>query len=319
MSASTRKVAAPEIELSGLNRFLVSDLMEVEAPQDNSTGKPLELPLDQVAEDPQQVRSEGNPGFSAESLAELAASIVESGGVKTPISVRSKNADGVHVVNHGARRLRASRMAGLATIRAFIDDNHDEYDQAIENIQRESFTAMEIARFIERREQQGDTRSAIAKRLGKSNAFVTQHASLLTLPGDLREAYDDGRCRDVLTLYELNKFSKQYPDAVTDFIRSAPEITRGAAEAFRQSVKRPTPDPVIPARERQDARESVKAPKAASATRLSILVRHEGALYALRADLVPSIPERGWIEQPGTSGPREVDLSELQLYSIVSS
>ena len=72
MSASTRRLAAPDIELSGLDRFAVSDLMEVGVPQDNSTGKPLELPLDQVVEDPQQVRSEGNPGFSTESLAELA-------------------------------------------------------------------------------------------------------------------------------------------------------------------------------------------------------------------------------------------------------
>jgi ParB family chromosome partitioning protein len=289
--------------------------MEVEAPRDNSMGKPLELGLYEVVEDPQQVRSEANPGFSHESLAELAASILESGGVKTPISVRSKNADGLYVVNHGARRLRASRMAGLATIRAFIDDNHDEYDQAIENIQRENFTPLEIARFIERREQRGDTRMAIAKRLGKSSAFVTQHAALLKLPPDLRAAYDDGRCRDVLTLYELNNFSKQHPDAVSGFVRSAPEITRGAAEAFRQSVKLPAADPVIPAAEAPVG--NVQPRKAVSNPRLLILVRHQGALYALRNDLLPSTPQRGWIEQPG-AGALEVSLTDLELDSIIS-
>jgi ParB family chromosome partitioning protein len=311
-------LAAPEIELSGLDRFVVSDLMTVEVPQGTNSGKPLELPLEEVSEDAQQLRSEENPGFTTESLAELAASIIESGGVKTPISVRTRNADGVYIVNHGARRLRASRMAGLPTIRAFVDDNHDEYDQAIENIQRESFTPMEIARFIERREQRGDTRSAIAKRLGKSNAFVTQHASLLKLPGDLRRAYDEGRCRDVLALYELDKFSRQYPDAVGEFARATPEITRTAAEAFRQSVEPPSRGGVTPVREGLDAAGEIRASKAIAAPKLSILVRCEGALFALRADLLPSSPQRGWIDQPGRD-PREVNLADVQLDSIVPS
>ena len=318
MSTSNRRSAVPAIELSGLDRFAVSDLMMVDAPQDSSAGKPLELRVDEISEDPQQARSESNPGFTSESLAELAASIVESGGLKTPISVRSKNADGVYVVNHGARRLRASKLAGLPTIRAFIDDNHDEYDQAIENIQRESFTPMEIARFIERREQRGDTRSAIAKRLGKSNAFVTQHASLLKLPGDLRRAYDEGRCRDVLALYELDKFSRQYPDAVGEFVRDTPEITRAAAEAFRQSVKPPSRAGITPVSEGLDVAGETRASKAIPAPKLSILVRCEGALYALRADLLPSSPQRGWIDQPGRDA-REVSLADVQLDSIVAS
>ena len=318
MSASARKPVSPEIELSGLDHFTVSELMTVGAPPDNNSGKPLELRLEEVIEDAQQVRSEDNPGFRAESLAELAASIIESGGLKTPISVRSRNAEGFFVVNHGARRLRASRMAGLATIRAFVDDNHDEYDQAIENIQRESFTPMEIARFIERREQRGETRSAIAKRLGKSNAFVTQHASLLKLPGDLRDAYDDGRCRDVLTLYELAKFSKQYPDAVGDFVRATPEITRAAAEAFRQGVKAPTHDVRPATTEAAEASRQIRASRATPRPKLLILVRFEGALYALRADLLPSSPQRGWIDQPGRD-PTEVSLTDVQLDSIVSS
>ena len=237
MSGANLKKAAPDIELSGLDRFVVSDLMQVDVQPDALQGKPLDIPLEQILEDPNQARTESNPGFSSESLAELASSIAESRGVKTPISVRSRNADGFYVVNHGARRLRASRMAGLPTIRGFIDDDHDEYDQAIENIQRESFTPMEIARFIQRREQIGDTRSAIAKRLGKSGAFVTQHASLLTLPMDLLAAYDEGRCRDVLTLYELGNLSKKFPAQVTEFVQAAPEITRASAEAFRHAVK----------------------------------------------------------------------------------
>ena len=320
MSAATAGAkAAPDIELSGLDRFVVSDLMKVDVPAAGSLGKPLELPLEEIVEDPQQARSEGNPGFSRESLGELAASIVESGGVKTPISVRSRNEDGVYVVNHGARRLRASRVASLPTIRAFVDDHHDEYDQAIENIQRESFTAMEIAVFIQRREQRGDTRSAIAKRLGKSSAFVTQHASLLVLPKDLRAAYDEGRCRDVLTLYELSKFSKQYPDAVADFARDAPEITRGAAESFRQSVKRTATEPTTANTAAPQRVSKTGVESSLSAGRLSVMVRHEGALHALRVDLTPSTPQHGWIQQAGPMGPIEVPLKDLKLDCIVAA
>lgn len=313
----TRKGVEPGIELSGLDRFVVSDLMKVDVPAVTVSGKPLELRLEEVVEDAEQARSEANPGFSPESLAELAASIVESGGVKTPISVRSRNPEGLYVVNHGARRLRASRLAGLATIRAFVDDQHDEYDQAIENIQRESFTAMEIARFIQRREERGDTRSAIAKRLGKSSAFVTQHASLLALPKDLREAYDDGRCRDVLTLYELNKFSREFPAEVADFVRSAPEITRGAAEGFRQTVKRSEPKSVTPPARRPEGTRDEQRRSTPVAGRHTIMVRHDGALHALRVDLAPSTPQHGWIQQPGPRGPVEVLLKDLQLDCIV--
>lgn len=317
MSGGHLKKTAPDIELAGLDRFVVSDLMQVDVQLGAPQGKPLDIPLEQILEDPNQARTESNPGFSSESLAELASSIAESGGVKTPISVRSRNAEGFYVVNHGARRLRASRMAGLPTIRGFIDDDHDEYDQAIENIQRESFTPMEIARFIQRREQIGDTRSAIAKRLGKSGAFVTQHASLLTLPIDLLAAYEEGRCRDVLTLYELGNLSKKFPAQVAEFVHESPEITRASAEAFRHAVKQAaTGADVAPIRTHPDRSVACDS-KVESTRKLVVMVRHLGNLYALRVDLCPSTPRHGWIQEPGGDVRNEVDVHELEIDSIV--
>ena len=291
--------------------------MQVDVQPSTSHGKPLDIPIEQVVENLNQARTEANPGFSAESLAELASSIAESGGVKTPISVRSKNVDGFYVVNHGARRLRASRMAGLPTIRGFIDDDHDEYDQAIENIQRESFTPMEIAHFIQRREQIGETRTAIAKRLGKSGAFVTQHASLLTLPLDLMAAYDEGRCRDVLTLYELGNLSRKFPAQVAEFAQATPEITRASAEAFRHAVKQSATSaaaaPIRTPPDRSVARDSDPEPT----RKLMVMVRHQGNLYALRVDLRPSTPQHGWIQEHGRDVRTEVNVHELQIDSIV--
>lgn len=227
--------AVTKIDLSGLSQFSVVDVMA--SGLRAASGRPLELSLDDIVEDPDQARSEGNPGFSAESLAELAESIGESKGVKTPISVRSKNAEGKYLINHGARRYRASKLAGMKIIQAFVDDSHDGYDQAVENIQREAFTPMEIALFIQKRERVGDDRAAIAKRLGKSRTFVTRHAVLLELVPDLRALYDSGRTRDYQTLYNLSNLAKEHPGAVATLVEGTAEITRSMVEALKTSLQ----------------------------------------------------------------------------------
>ena len=324
-AAAKKKASIPGIDLAGLDSFDVSSLMEAGAPRamTGSDGKPLEIPLADIIEDENQPRTEDNPGFSRESLAELAESIKESGGVKTPISVRSKNADGKHVINHGARRFRSTGMAGFTTIKAFIDDKHDEYDQAIENIQRESFTPMEIAMFIAKREGKGDTRVSIAKRLGKSKAFITQHASLLAMPASLREVYDEDRCRDVLALYELTNLEKKFPEVVGEFIEQAPEITRSAVEALKASTKaaaKASDDGEGDGEgegegEGGDTGETKeKKPKAKKA---SVMVKHRKTLFVLRLDMRPSALHLGWIEDPETGATTEVELADLRIDSIV--
>jgi ParB family chromosome partitioning protein len=239
MSASMAKkklvAAVTKIDLSGLKQFSVVDVMA--GGLRAASGRPLELSLDDIAEDPDQARGEGNPGFSAESLAELAESIGESKGVKTPISVRSKNAEGKYLINHGARRYRASKLAGVKTIQAFIDDSHDDYDQAVENIQREAFTPMEIALFIQKRERAGDDRKTIAKRLGKNKAYVTFHAALLELPPALRAVYDSGRCQDTTLLYNLGNLAKEFPEEVSRFVGQASDITRSTFEVLKAQLR----------------------------------------------------------------------------------
>ena len=123
-------------------------------------GSPLALPLEHIDEDPLQPRSAENPGFTALSLAELAASI-RLRGVKTPISVRHHPEwPGRYIINHGARRYRASRLAQLATIPGFIDDDYSETDQVVENLQRNELTAREIANYIGRELSKGLKRGA---------------------------------------------------------------------------------------------------------------------------------------------------------------
>ena len=97
-------------------------------------GAPSRLRLADIDEDPEQPRQE----FDPETLNELAATIAVR-GVRQPVSVRvHPSTPGRWMLNFGARRLRASKLAGKTDIPAFIDAAFDSYDQVIENEQRES-------------------------------------------------------------------------------------------------------------------------------------------------------------------------------------
>jgi ParB family chromosome partitioning protein len=243
----------------------------------------------------------------------------------------------------------------MRTINAFVDDSHDDYDQAVENIQREAFTPMEIALFIEKRERMGDERAAIAKRLGKSKAFVTRHASLLELEPELRALYDSGRTRDHQNLYNLSIMAKEHPDAVARLVDGKAEITRQAVEALRASLQgdkkqarqdapalsgepapsaQPSPevsttalafngDYSTPAEaatkgEPSLARQERNPASGARAKKSVVMVSRKKALFVLRVDLAPSALHMGWIEDPATGQQAEVELAELRIDSIVS-
>ena len=111
----------------------LDDLAALDAPTLGTNGQPLMLPVESIDEDPEQPRRE----FDANALHDLAETIRER-GVRQPISVRPDfQRAGRWVLNFGARRVRASRLAGLTEIPAFIDTPADSYDQVIENEQRE--------------------------------------------------------------------------------------------------------------------------------------------------------------------------------------
>ena len=196
---------------------------------------PLELSLHLIDEDPNQPRKADNPGFSAESLGELAATIRDR-GVKSPISVRKHPTDkGRYIINHGARRFRASQLAKRTTIPAFIDNDYSEIDQVIENLQRNELTAREIADFIGRELANGKKRTDIARELGKSGAFITQHANLLDLPEPIAAAFSSGRARDVTVVNELLTAYKKNKEAVTLWLSDeTQDLTRSSVKLLRE-------------------------------------------------------------------------------------
>lgn len=244
MSIATKKPtdkgaaeAAGKPQASGLGLGSMGDLSALlDAPTAAANGGgPLLLEMDLIDEDPHQPRTEDNPGFSDESLDELAASI-KLRGVKTPISVRDNpDAAGRYLINHGARRFRGSKRAGKTTIPGFIDNDYNEADQVVENLQRNELTAREIADYIGRELAKGTKKGEIAKAISKSPAFVTQHVTLLDLPDSIAEAFNSGRAKDVTVINELVTAFKKKPEEVTDWLGDEnQEITRGSVKLLRE-------------------------------------------------------------------------------------
>ena len=143
-----------------------------------------EIAIDHIEPNPNQPRRE----FDEEALQELAASIREIGIIQ-PVTLR-QTADGRYQIIAGERRWRASQIAGLTAIPAYIRTVEDEnvMEMAlVENIQREDLNAIEIALAYEHlSETTGMTQEKISERVGKSRAAVTNYMRLLKLPAQVQ-------------------------------------------------------------------------------------------------------------------------------------
>ncbi len=194
-------------------------------------GKALELPIDKVIEDPEQPRK----SFAAPAMKAMEASIRDR-GVRSPISVKPPNAEGLYVINHGARRYRASIMAEKRTIPAFIDETHTSYDQVSENIHREALNPMEIALFAHSRLLQGEKKGAIAKHLSQANSFVSEHLALLDAP-DFLQTLARNREAGAKTLYVLSVAYKEFPQPITRYVKGGSDLSRAAVTRFIESLR----------------------------------------------------------------------------------
>ena len=162
-----------------------------------------EIAISQIVPNPNQPRRE----FDETALMELANSIKEIGIIQ-PITLR-QTPDGQYQIIAGERRWRASQLAGLTTIPAYIKTVKDEtvMEMAlVENIQREDLNAIEIALAYEHlAEATGMTQEKISERVGKSRAAVTNYMRLLKLPAQVQMALKDkvidmGHARALLSI-----------------------------------------------------------------------------------------------------------------------
>jgi ParB family chromosome partitioning protein len=159
-----------------------------------STGKPLEIPVDLIDRNPFQTRT----NFDEAKLTELAISITSSGVVQ-PIIVRhgaNHRQDGRYTLITGERRLMASKKAGKETIPAIIREvsNLQAMEMTIvENLQRADLNPMEQAHAYVRLSRDFHmTQEQMAERTGKDRASVANFLRLLKLPDSVQRHVEAG-------------------------------------------------------------------------------------------------------------------------------
>jgi ParB family chromosome partitioning protein len=157
---------------------------------DKVVGNIIELELDAIEINPFQPRS----NFNEESLRELATSITELGVIQ-PITVRKTNFNTFQLIS-GERRLRASKLAGLKVIPAYIriaNDNESLVMALVENIQRHDLDPIEIALSYQRLIDEIQlTQEQMSDRVGKKRSTITNYLRLLKLDPIIQTGIRDG-------------------------------------------------------------------------------------------------------------------------------
>ena len=194
-----------------------------------------EVALSAIEPNPLQPRTM----FDDEALQELSASIAQLGVIQ-PITLKPNGKD-KYIIISGERRWRASQLAGLETIPAYIREVDDENLHAmalVENIQRENLNAIEIALGMKRLiEECGLTQEAMAEKVGKKRSTVSNYMRLLSMPSEVQLALKDG----IITMghakaiggLEIDQQLKALKKCVKKSlsVRQAEELARKMAEA----------------------------------------------------------------------------------------
>ena len=154
-------------------------------------GSVNEIAISQIEVNPFQPRTE----FDQEALKELSASIQQLGIIQ-PLTVRKLGYDKYQLIS-GERRFRASQLAGLEKVPAYIRIANDQemLEMAlVENIQREQLNAIEVALSYKRlMEECKLTQERMSERVGKKRSTVTNYLRLLKLPAEIQAGLRDGK------------------------------------------------------------------------------------------------------------------------------
>ncbi|HEY3372462.1 MAG TPA: ParB/RepB/Spo0J family partition protein [Prolixibacteraceae bacterium] len=204
-----------------------------------------EIEISKIVANPYQPRT----SFDEEALNELAASIKEIGIIQ-PITLRKIDGDQYQIIA-GERRFRASKIAGLTSIAAYVRTANDEgmLEMAlVENIQREDLDAIEIALSYQRlMEECKLTQEVLSDRVGKKRSTVTNYLRLLRLPakiqkGIVEKAISMGHARALVNIKDSDMQLMIFDETLkNDFsVRRVEEIVRNYnddAASFKSEEK----------------------------------------------------------------------------------
>ncbi len=189
---------------SGLGKGLGALIEDASTQNNNSNSLTQEIEIDKIKTNPFQPRK----NFDEEALADLAASIKQLGIIQ-PITIRKSEDKDEYQLISGERRLRASKLAGLKTIPAFVREADDQgmLEMAlVENIQREELDAIEVAMSYQQLIDECKlTQEVLSERVGKKRATVANYLRLLKLPSKIQAGIKNknismGHARALITL-----------------------------------------------------------------------------------------------------------------------
>lgn len=217
-------------------------LISTEAVRPQGSSTISEIPIEQIEANPNQPRRE----FDETALNELANSIHEIGIIQ-PITLRQVEDNKFQIIA-GERRWRASQIAGLRAMPAYIRTIKDEnvMEMAlVENIQREDLNAIEIALAYEHlMTNTGMTQEKVAERVGKSRTAITNHLRLLKLPAQVQmslqnKEIDMGHARALLAIdspslqvklfkeIQKNAYSVRQVEEMVQKLKSGEDVVSG--------------------------------------------------------------------------------------------
>lgn len=193
------------------------------------------IPIVQIEANPFQPRTK----FEKDALSELSASIKELGVIQ-PITVRKLGYDKYQIIS-GERRFRASQLAGLKTIPAFVRIANDQemLEMAlVENIQREDLDAIEVALSYDRLINECKlTQEELSERVGKKRSTISNYLRLLNLPAEIQQGIIGkqitmGHARALISIEDENEQLEVFHAIIANgmSVRQVEEITKRIKE-----------------------------------------------------------------------------------------
>lgn len=214
-----------------------------------------ELEISKVFPNPNQPRK------TFEDIEELAATIKEH-GLLQPITVLKK--DDSYMIISGERRYKAHLYNEAKTIKAYILDTTDEKVEEltlIENIQRNDLTDFETAKYIVKLWETGryEKKSDLAKKLGKSESYVSKAFSSLKLDDEILEDIEKNK-KDisVSVMDEISRVKDKKVQKEVYEKYSAGEITRDEIKDFKTKKEKRYEDGVFEVLEENFPRENIE-------------------------------------------------------------
>ena len=227
------------------------------------------------------------------------------------------------VLNYGARRVRASKLNGLSEIPAFVDNAADSYDQVIENEQREGLKPLELALFVRRELGKGASQAEIARRLGKSQTYITFVRAMIDPPPWLLDVYRSGKCRNAAQLYELRRLHEAKPDCVEkqlesvdrigridiDRLKNGDEMSKAGAIDWRSSELEHQSDAKISAQVSSHARAA--RPQSGFKGSWTLTAKYRGSDVQVQLGTLPTKPGTVYVTSPAKAGQAVAEINAL--------